>query len=387
MDYGGRGVTIPSLPLQKIKNNEEIILTPEGSWRLWSLAGYFKALQNFSLLENEQKKKVVIDLSRIADLDTGGALLLLALKKRLENKKISIVLDEENSEVQDILDLVQEYPLTLKSEQKPLLPYLLFLLRLGEAAVSLYFFTMQLISFFGEVFVGFVKSFSRRSSFRFTAFCAHLQDVGVNAVPIISLISFLIGVVLSYQGITQLRRFGAEIFTVNLLALGILREVGILITSIVIAGRSGSAFTAQIGTMVLNEEVDAMRIMGLDPVNVLVIPRLFALIIALPLLTFLSDILGLIGGAFITNTLMDLSYIQFIDQLKLAVTPKAFWVGIIKAPIFAFLIALIGCFEGLNVKGSAESVGRQTTRSVVEAIFLVIVADAGFSVLFSYLGI
>ncbi len=377
----------PSLPLQKTENGKNIILTPQGSWRLWSLAEYYKALQEFAFVKDGNNQRVIIDLSCISSIDTGGALLLLALKDHLESKKIPVVLDKGSSEVQDVLDLVQKYPLVLQTEQKRLSPYLLFLLRMGEAAVSLYFFTLQLISFFGEVFVGFIKSFSRRTPFRFTAFCAHLQDVGVNAVPIISLISFLIGVVLSYQGITQLRRFGAEIFTVNLLALGILREVGILITSIVIAGRSGSAFTAQIGTMALNEEVDAMRTMGLDPVNVLVMPRLFALIIALPLLTFLSDIMGLIGGAFITNTLMDLSYIQFIDQLKLAVTPKAFWVGIVKAPIFAFLIALIGCFEGLNVKGSAESVGRQTTKSVVESIFLVIVADAGFSVLFSYLGI
>lgn len=332
-------------------------------------------------------QKVIINLSALSSIDTAGALLLLVLKEQLEEKKLSVSFKNGSKDTQQLLDLVQRYPLSLLKTKRGLSPFLLFISRIGQATFTLCFFSLQLLSFFGEVIVVFFQSLLRKIPFRFTALCANIQDVGVNAIPIITLISFLIGVVLSYQGVTQLRRFGAEIFTVNLLALGILREVGILITAVVVAGRSGSAFTAQIGTMALNEEIDAMRTMGLDPINVLVIPRLLALVISLPLLTFLSDIIGVLGGAFMTHILMDISFTQFIDQFKSAITPSTFWVGMAKAPVFAFLIALIGCFEGLQVKGSAESVGKQTTKSVVESIFLVIVADAVFSVLFSYLDI
>jgi phospholipid/cholesterol/gamma-HCH transport system permease protein len=202
----------------------------------------------------------------------------------------------------------------------------------------------------------------------------------------VGLISLLIGVVLVYQGATQLKRFGAEIFTVDLLAVSILREVGVLLTSIVVAGRSGSAFAAQIGTMKLNQEIDAMTTMGLNPITVLVIPRVLALMVMLPILTFWSDIMGVLGGALMSMSTIDLSLSQFLRQFNLAITPWTFWVGMIKAPVFAFLIALIGCFEGLRVHGGAESVGRHTTNAVVKGIFMVIVSDALFSIIFSKLG-
>jgi phospholipid/cholesterol/gamma-HCH transport system permease protein len=199
--------------------------------------------------------------------------------------------------------------------------------------------------------------------------------------------SFLIGMVLAYQGADQLARFGAQIFTVNLVGYGVLREMGILLTAILVAGRSGSAFTAQIGTMKVNEEIDAMRTIGLDPMEVLVIPRVLALMLTLPLLTFYADMLGLLGGAVIAFVELDISFLQFARQLSSGVTPWSFWIGIIKAPVFAFIIAMVGCFEGLMVTRSAESVGRRTTAAVVEAIFLVIVLDALASILFSNLGI
>ena len=199
--------------------------------------------------------------------------------------------------------------------------------------------------------------------------------------------SFLIGVVVAYQGADQLRQFGAEVFTVNLLGVSILRELGILITAIVVAGRSGSAFTAQIGTMKVNQEVDAMQTLGLDPVEILVLPRLTALVICLPLLAFYADMMALLGGAIMSLLALDISISQFVKQLQGAIKLSTFMVGMVKAPVFAFLIALVGCFEGLNVEGSAESVGRQTTLSVVEAIFLVIIFDAAFSIMFSYLRI
>jgi len=219
------------------------------------------------------------------------------------------------------------------------------------------------------------------------ALVTHIEHTGLNAIPIVALISFLVGVVLAYQGADQLRRFGAQIFTVNLVGISVLREMGILLTAIVVAGRSGSAFTAQIGTMQVNEEVDALRTLGLDPMEILVLPRVLALVISLPLLTFLSDVMGLLGGGLMTVVLVQIDFQQYVALLKAAVNTNHFWVGIIKAPVFAILISLVGCFEGLRVVGSAESVGRLTTRSVVEGIFLVIIFDALFSVLFSVIGI
>ncbi|MGH6718260.1 MAG: MlaE family ABC transporter permease, partial [Alphaproteobacteria bacterium] len=227
----------------------------------------------------------------------------------------------------------------------------------------------------------------RPARLRFISLVNHMEHVGLNAMPIVGLLSFLIGVVLAYQGADQLRRFGAELFTVNLLGVSVLRELGVLIASIIIAGRSGSAFTAQIGTMKVNQEVDALLALGLDPIEILVLPRAFALILTLPLIVFYANLMGLAGGALMSLFVLDLSLGQFVRQLNEAVTTTTFWVGMVKAPVFAFIIALVGCYCGLKVKGNAESVGRMTTQSVVEAIFLVIVTDAAFSILFSYLGL
>jgi phospholipid/cholesterol/gamma-HCH transport system permease protein len=201
------------------------------------------------------------------------------------------------------------------------------------------------------------------------------------------MISFLVGVVLAFQGADQLARFGAQIFTINMVGISVLREMGILLTAIVVAGRSGSAFTAEIGAMQVNEEVEALRVIGLDPMEVLVVPRVLALVIALPLLTFFADMMGLLGGGVMSVLLVDVSFGQYWRLLNNAISLNTFVVGMVKAPVFALLIALVGCFEGLRVTGSAESVGRLTTRAVVEGIFMVIIFDALFSILFSYLGI
>ena len=227
----------------------------------------------------------------------------------------------------------------------------------------------------------------RPHAIRWHALFTHMERAGIDALPIVGLISFLIGVVLAYQGADQLARFGAQIFTVNLVGYGVLREMGILLTAIIVAGRSGSAFTAQIGTMKVNEEIDAMRTIGLDPMEVLVVPRVLALVLMMPLLTFYADMMGLLGGAVMANVALDISFFQFARQLSEGVTIWSFWVGMIKAPIFAFIIAMVGCYEGLKVSRSAESVGQQTTASVVKSIFLVIVLDAFLSVLFSAIGI
>jgi len=235
--------------------------------------------------------------------------------------------------------------------------------------------------------VASVRVVLRPSRIRFVPLLVHIEHVGLNALPIVGLLSFLIGVVLAFQGADQLKQFGAEIFTVNLVGVSVLREMGILLTAIIVAGRSGSAFTAQIGTMQVNEEIDAMRAMGLDPIEVLVLPRVLALVIALPLLAMFANLMGLAGGAVMSVIALDISVVQFVERLKSVVPIWAFWVGMIKAPVFGLLIALVGCREGLKVGGSADSVGRQTTKSVVVSIFMVMVADAIFSIFFSFMKI
>ena len=228
---------------------------------------------------------------------------------------------------------------------------------------------------------------SPKTNLRFAAMMHQVEETGINALPIVGLLAFLIGVVLAYQGADQLKRFGAEVFTINLLGVGMLREIGGLITAIIVAGRSGSAFTAQIGTMRVNEEIDAMQTIGLNTVDVLVLPRIIGLVIALPLLTFFADIMGLIGGAVMCYFQLGITIPVFMRQLNEAITVNTLMVGLIKAPVFAFVIALVGCYEGFQVERNAASVGLLTTRSVVESVFLVIVLDAAFSVMFSVLGI
>jgi phospholipid/cholesterol/gamma-HCH transport system permease protein len=244
-----------------------------------------------------------------------------------------------------------------------------------------------LLSFLGITVVTGVRTLAQPSRLRFTALAVQMERGGLDALPIVGLLSFLIGIVLAYQGADQLRRFGAEIFVVNLVGISTLREMGILLAAIIVAGRSGSAYTAQIGTMQVNEEIDAMRAMGLDPIEVLVLPRVVALVIVMPLITVYADLMGIAGGAIMSWAALDLSFVQFAERLRNAVPMWAFWVGIIKAPVFGALIALTGCREGLKVSGSAESVGLQTTQSVVISIFLVILADAVFSIFFSLVGV
>ena len=245
----------------------------------------------------------------------------------------------------------------------------------------------ELVSFLGQTVIAPGRSLRRPSRIRGRELVALIEKTGLDAMPIVEMISFLIGVVLAYQGADQLARFGAEIFTVNLVGIGVLREMGVLLTAIMLAGRSGSAFAAQIGTMKVNEEIDAMRTIGMDPMEVLVLPRVLALMVSLPLLTFFADIMGLLGGAVMATTALDISFFQFARQLNASVPISALWIGLVKAPVFAFIIALVGCFEGLKVNGSAESVGQRTTRAVAESAFLVMVLDSMFSILFSVLGI
>jgi phospholipid/cholesterol/gamma-HCH transport system permease protein len=256
----------------------------------------------------------------------------------------------------------------------------------GYVTIELYHEAILLLNFLGLVLITLSKVIAHPRRIRGASTVYHMQATGINAMPIVGLLSFLIGVVLAYQGAQQLAAFGAEIFVVDLLGVSILRELGVLLTAIMVAGRSGSAFTAQIGTMKVNQEIDALETLGLDPIEVLVMPRVVALMITMPLLVFFADIVGLVGGAIVASATLGIDYGAFLNRLQEAVELRTFFAGLIKAPVFAFVIGMVGCFQGLRVTGSAESVGQQTTQSVVQSIMLVLILDAGFSILFAEIG-
>lgn len=321
--------------------------------------------------------------SDVTRMDTAGAWLVHRLCRDAEAGGVQTTLDGFTGAQMALIEEVakNDHPCAIERPRR-LGPVQLLedlgkgALEAGQAAISLVNFLGLLIAAAGHVLIE-----PRRM--RWTPLVHHMEQVGIKAMPIVGLMAFLIGIVIAQQGEFQLKRFGANVFVVDLVAVSILREIAILITAIMLAGRSGSAFTAQIGTMVLNEEVDAMRTLGIDPIETLVMPRLVAIILMMPLLTFYADILGILGGGVFSCLALDMTPAAFMERVHSAITMDSFLVGLIKAPFFGAVIAIAGCYEGLKVTGSAESVGAQTTRSVVESIFLVIVLDAVFAVFFS----
>jgi phospholipid/cholesterol/gamma-HCH transport system permease protein len=258
--------------------------------------------------------------------------------------------------------------------------------RVGELVFEFGSGVRQMIGFIGALLVALGTIIRHPSRFRIKAFVRQLELTAVTALPIVGLMSFLIGIVIAQQGAAQLRQFGAEIYTINLTGRISLRELGILMTSIMIAGRSGSAFAAQIGTMKLTEEIDAMRTIGVSPMEALVVPRVLALVFMMPLLGFYSSVLAIIGGAFVADLTLGIPFLTFLERIREVVPLYDVWVGTIKAPVFGLIVALTGCYQGMQVSGDSEQVGLRTTRSVVQAIFMVIVLDAFFAVFFTEVG-
>ena len=338
-------------------------------------------------LDPKGYRRIRFDLGALEALDTVGAWLLSRTGAEMRGRGLEVELANVPGQIAPLMQRVADIGAPAVPEQRRPLRLLQRVERIGAGTVGALRLGYDLLGFFGLVSLRLGRVLMRPWRLRLTSTVRHLEETGLNALPIVGLISLLIGLVLAYQGVDQLRPFGAEVYMVNLVGVATLREMGILLTAIVVAGRSGSAFTAEIGTMKVNEEVDALSTLGLDAIEVLVLPRMIALIITLPLLTFFADIMALLGGALGGLLIIGMTIPQYLEQLSAAVTPTMFWVGMVKAPVFAFVIAMVGCFEGLRVTGSAESVGRLTTKSVVESIFLVIVLDALFSILFSILGV
>lgn len=358
-----------------------LVLAAGGRWQLGASAALDAELARLELSGVTHAR---FDLSALEALDTAGAWLLYRTQHRLEQSGASVEI--AGAAPQDAALLQRMAPRERRSLLRPQIsPLRSMVERVGRATIAQAYEARDLLNFFGLVCVTAARVLLHPGRVRFTSVAAHIEQVGFNAMPIVGLLAFLIGIVLAYQGADQLRAFGAQIYTINLLGISVLREIGVLLTAILIAGRSGSAFTAEIGTMKVNEEVDAMQTLGLDVTEVLVLPRLLAVIVALPLLVFFADMAALAGGAMMSTIALDFSVPQFINQLQAAVRFSTYWTGLIKAPVFAALIGLVGCYEGLKVEGGAESVGRMTTKAVVVSIFLVIVADAIFSVVFSWM--
>ncbi len=330
---------------------------------------------------------VIIDLSGVTRLDTTGAYLAHRTELKLLEGGAKVTYRCPDADWLSLIKAIASHDAKPTAPPEHLNPLVKLLARFGAALEGTWQGGREALGFTGQIFEALGRAIINPRRLRFTSLVHHIEQAGIDAIPIVFMMSFLVGSVTAYQGAEQLARFGAEVFTVNLVAVSFLREVGILLTAIMVAGRSGSAFTAQIGSMKMREEIDAMRVLGLDPVEVLVLPRVLALVICLPLLGFIADLAGMLGGGIVAMLELGMSPTAYLDQFRASLGEWTFWVGIIKAPVFAFLIGLIGCYEGMRVTGSAESVGRRTTQSVVEGIFVVIIADAFFSIMFAELGI
>jgi phospholipid/cholesterol/gamma-HCH transport system permease protein len=381
-------------PTIQVKAPATIRLEQRGSGVRLLLAGDW-VVSEASRLDTElhglrlaDAREAEIDGAAITSLDSAGVWLILRTKRDLEAKGLKITKFAIPEHYVALLETMERDHTSPPVEHPPHPSLEDRLERIGRGAVHGFRQAYDMTGFLGRVAVETVEAVvAPRRELPFPAFVNQLEETGLTALPIVGLLAFLLGVVLAYQGADQLKRFGAQIYTIDFLGVGFLRELGGLVTAIIIAGRSGSAFTAQIGSMRVNEETDAMQTIGLNIAEVLVLPRVLALVIALPLLTFYADVIGIIGGMVMTYFHLGITIPAFMRELQGAITAKTLLVGLIKAPVFAFVIALVGCFEGMRVERNAASVGKLTTRSVVESIFLIIALDAMFSVLFSVLGI
>ncbi|HIE9359291.1 TPA: MlaE family ABC transporter permease [Klebsiella quasipneumoniae subsp. similipneumoniae] len=354
----------------------------------WVLAHYAYLEPAVSALQPQLLSNAIFDLSQLGTLDTAGATLLVKLigeKKVLELERIAPTLPlERRVLLQTVRSALQDYVTPPAQHQPGIVTELLA--NIGNSVESFWQNLVALIGFIGLTMEVLFATLLRPAHWRVTSLVANLQQIGLNAVPIIALLTFMVGAVIAFLGSTVLSTFGASIFTVQLVAFSFLREFAVLLAAILMAGRTASAFTAQIGLMKANEEIDAIQTMGLNPVELLVLPRVLALLVALPMMTFIGMICGILGGIVVCALTLDISPTMFLTIMQNNVGFEHFWVGMIKAPVFAFLIAIIGCLEGFKVSGSAESVGEHTTASVVHSIFVVILLDAVAALFFMEMG-
>ncbi|RXF74995.1 ABC transporter permease [Hansschlegelia zhihuaiae] len=366
--------------------DEGLVLTPLGPWTARTgdeLQDKIDALN----LSGADGRSVVIDMAEVARLDTVGALLIQRLRAAAEAAGATAELHAVKPQHERLMAALREHAKQKPPPARRTSGAVDLLAGVGASVIEMGDDVKRGLGFLGAVVSVCAKLAITPWRFRFTSTVHHLDRVGLRAVPIIALISFLVGAIVAQQSIFQLRNFGATLFVVDLLGILVLRELGVLLTAIMIAGRSGSAFTAEIGSMKMREEIDALKTMGLDAVEILALPRLVALVVAMPMLSFIASMSALFGGGLVSWGYGDITPITFLQRLNDAITFQTFMVGIIKAPFMAVVIGLIACTEGMKVEGSAESLGARTTASVVKAIFVVIVLDGVFAMFFAAMGI
>lgn len=353
----------------------------------WTLVGINHKKLNliFNKVSQQKKSPLIIDASTITAMDTSGAWQLYQWVAQLSKKGIDVQLQGLRDEHLALYKGIQKTATELKKipDRKDYHGLAL----LGKKTLDQLIEAQSFLQFIGKTFITGIQSLLKPSRIRLSALTSVIENTGLNALGIIALLSFMIGIVLTYQMGLQLKNYGATLFIIDLLGLAILREFAPLLTAIMVAGRSGSSFTAQLGMMKIKEEIDALNTMGVLPSQLLILPRIFGLTIALPLLTIWADIFGILGGMAMTHSMLHIGYADFLRRFPRVVELSSLVIGIGKAPVFALIISSVACFQGLRVRGSADSVGKQTTRSVVQAIFFIIVADALFSILFSQLDI
>ncbi|MCK5866586.1 phospholipid/cholesterol/gamma-HCH transport system permease protein [Marinobacter sp. DSM 26671] len=353
----------------------------------WLLSHYRSLASLASSMSPRDMSKLSIDLSGLTRIDTAGASQLATLigpERLLEAASADSELPRETSAlIAAVCEAMKNQPET--DRRAPSLVWS-FVTGTGQKVESIFRLLWILVGFIGQTLGTLAWNLPRPWRWRMTPFVAAVHDTGLNALPIVALLTFLVGAVVAFLGATVLDDFGATIYTVNLVAFSFLREFGVLLAAILLAGRTASAFTAHIGAMKVNEELDAIRTLGLNPIELLVLPRVMAMMVSLPILTFVGMISGMVGGAMVCALVLDITPTQFMAIVERDIALQHFVVGIVKAPIFAFLIAVIGCLEGFKVAGSAQSVGEHTTSSVVQSIFMVILLDSIAALFFMEMG-
>jgi len=356
-------------------------VTASGTWTI-AYAGELEALVEHV----PAAERAAIDVGAVDRLDTFGAWLLERLLRKSRDGGGSAELTRVPERFNELLHEVGGANRQPAPEPERRTGVVAWIERIGEGSIAFFIELYYLTGLFGALMMAAGRAIVRPRLSRLTSIVHHLDRVGFQAIGIIVLITFLIGAIVSQQGIFNFRRFGAEDYVVNLLGILVLREIGVLLVAIMVAGRSGSSYTAELGSMKMREEIDALHTMGVDPADVLVLPRVTALVIAMPILTFIGSMSAMVGGGIVAWFYGGMSPEIFISRLRDAVSMHDFWIGIIKAPVMALIIGIVACAEGMRVKGSAESLGLQTTASVVKSIFMVIVLDGIFAMFFSMIG-
>jgi phospholipid/cholesterol/gamma-HCH transport system permease protein len=370
--------------LQRVTQGSALALCATGSWTAPFASRLERIVADAEGLAGSNPS-IVIDVSRVSKLDTFGAWLIERLRRGLTDGPIEAKIAGLSADYASLVDAVRRVEAAPSVEAAPI-TISGMLAQIGRTVAGIGDTFVGLIDMLGAVLAASAHVFFRPRNFRLTSTVHHLEQVCWRAVPIIVLITFLIGCIISQQGIFHFRRFGADIFVVDMLGVLVLREIGVLLVAIMVAGRSGSAYTAELGSMKMREEIDALRTMGFDPIEVLILPRMLALIIALPILAFLGAMAALYGGGLVAWLYGGVDPEAFLLRLRDAISIDHFIVGLVKAPVMAAVIGIVACVEGLAVQGSAESLGQHTTASVVKSIFFVIVMDGVFAIFFAAIG-